>query len=194
MRKDDYLARLRVRLAQMDGEEREAQLAYYEELFQDMAEDGLSEEEIVARLGTPEVVAEELLAQMPMAELVKSRVRPRGGWTALTVVLLILGAPLWIPLVFTSLVLVGSFFLVLFSLVLALVVTVLALALGAVTLPFAVLFGGSAMPLLLALGFGLIGLGALPFAALFIAWVCRGLRKLCVAAWRKIKSWFIRRS
>lgn len=194
MRKDDYLARLRACLAQLDGEEREAQLAYYEELFQDMAEDGLSEEEIAARLGEPEAVAEELLAEMPMAALVKSRVRPKGGWTALNVALLILGAPIWLPLVFTALALVGSFFLVLFTLALALVVTVLALAAGAITLPFAVLFGGSALPLLLAFGLALIGLGLLIPGALLVAKAFRGLWKLCKAAWRKIKFCLIRRT
>ena len=42
----------------------------------------LTEEEAAARLGDPEEIAKELLRDMPMSELVRSRVRPSGGWTA----------------------------------------------------------------------------------------------------------------
>ena len=98
MTKAEYLERLRVSLALMPPEEREAQLAYYEELFDDMLEDGMSEAEAAAHLGAPEDVAETLLAEIPMSTLVKNRVQAQGKPSALTVVLLVLGAPLWLPL------------------------------------------------------------------------------------------------
>ena len=78
MTRAEYLARLRECLALMPAEEREAQLAYYEELFDDMLEDGMSEAEVCERLGAPEDVAAELLAEIPMTTLVKSRVKAGG--------------------------------------------------------------------------------------------------------------------
>ena len=53
MTKLEYLQRLRAALAPLPAEEREKQLAYYEELFDDMLEDGIGEEEASSHLGAP---------------------------------------------------------------------------------------------------------------------------------------------
>ena len=114
MTRAEYLERLRAALALMPAEEREAQLAYYEELFDDMLEDGMSEAEAAEHLGEPEAVAEELLAEIPMTTLVKRRMQAQGKPSALTVVLLVLGAPLWLPLLLSA-------FIILFSLIIKVV-------------------------------------------------------------------------
>ena len=49
MNKQEYLDALGRALAQMPGEEREKQIAYYDELIQDMCEDGMSETEARCR-------------------------------------------------------------------------------------------------------------------------------------------------
>ena len=82
MSRAEFLRLLRWRLAQMPQSEIEKNVAYYDEMFSDMIEDGMTEEEAAARLGDPEEIAKELLRDMPMSELVRSRVRPSGGWTA----------------------------------------------------------------------------------------------------------------
>ena len=85
MNKQEYLDALRRALAQMPGEEKEKQLAYYDELIQDMCEDGMSETEATARLGEPDAVAQELLAALPLWALVKTRVRPSDGFSPLVI-------------------------------------------------------------------------------------------------------------
>ena len=49
MNKQEYLSALEYALEQMPPEEREKQLAYYDELICDMCEDGMSEEEATLR-------------------------------------------------------------------------------------------------------------------------------------------------
>ena len=188
MTRADYLARLRECLALMPAEEREAQLAYYEELFDDMLEDGMSEAEVCERLGAPEDVAAELLAEIPMTTLVKSRVKAGGKPSALTIALLVLGAPLWLPLLI-------AFFAVLLSLLITFwaVGVSLGVVLPAVGLSLAAVGVGAlirlfSLPLLMALGSFLSGLGLLILGALLMGLIVRGLAKLCRAVWRGCKK------
>ena len=58
MNREEYLEKLRLALAQMPAEEKERQIAYYDELISDMCEDGMSETEATAKLGDPAKVAE----------------------------------------------------------------------------------------------------------------------------------------
>ncbi len=192
MTKAEYLARLRECLALMPAEEREAQLAYYEELFDDMLEDGMSEAEVSEHLGAPETVAEELLAEIPMTTLVKNRVKAEGKPSPLTIVLLVLGAPLWLPLLI-------SFFAVLLALLISFwaVGVSLGVVLPAVGLSLAAVGVGAlirlfSLPLLTALGSFLVGLGLLILGALLMGLIVRGLARLCRAVWRGCKKLLVK--
>ncbi len=98
MTKREFLDALGSRLSQLPKEEIEKQLAYYAELLDDMTEDGIPEARAVEKLGAPEEIAKTVLQDSPLPMLVKSRVKSGGGWTALRVVLLVLGAPVWLPI------------------------------------------------------------------------------------------------
>lgn len=188
MTKAEYLHRLRACLAQMPAEEREKQLAYYEELFDDMLEDGMSEEEAAAHLGAPEDVAAELLAEMPMAALVKNRVRERGRPSAMTIVLLVLGAPLWLPLLIAALAVLLSLLITLWAVGLSLGVVPPVVGLSLAAAGGAVFLGLAEFPLLAALGLILSGLGLLILGVLLFAAIVRGLAALCRSIWRGCKK------
>ena len=198
MNREEYLEKLRLALAQMPAEEKERQIAYYDELISDMCEDGMSETEATAKLGDPAKVAEELLAALPLGTLVKSRIKSAGGLSALTIALLVLGFPLWFPLLISA-------FAVVFSLLLALLVTIwsLAVALAAVVLSLGVaavaapigLISGSVTLVIIGTALaaaGLCILGALALPPLFRALASLS-RTLCRGLWRGIKSIFIKK-
>ena len=194
MTKADYLQVLRAHLTQMPPEERESHLAYYEELIDDMLEDGMTEAEAAEHLGDPAVIAQELLTELPLGTLVKTRVRPSGGWTALTVVLLVLGSPVWLPLLLSLAVVVLALLIVLWSLVLSFGIVVLALGLSAPAAIIGMFLGyagtGSLLTVIGAalICAGLCVLGVLAFPAIF-----RGAARLCTALFRWIKSLFIKK-
>ena len=70
--------------------------AFYAEAIADRIEDGMSEEEAVAAMGTPGEVAEATLNDLPAVPRAIARTRRRS--TALLWVLTIVGSPVWVPL------------------------------------------------------------------------------------------------
>ncbi len=192
MTKTDYLARLRESLALMPAEEREAQLAYYEELFDDMLEDGMSEAEVSEHLGAPETVAEELLAEIPMTTLVKNRVKAEGRPSALTVVLLVLGAPVWLPLLISFFVVILSLLITFWAVGVSLGVVLPAVGLSLAAVGVGALLGLLTLPLLMSLGSILSGAGLLILGVLLAGAIVRGLAKLCRAVWRGCKKLLVK--
>ncbi len=192
MTRAEYLEKLRECLALMPDEEREAQLAYYEELFDDMLEDGMSEEQVVEHLGAPETVAEELLAEIPMATLVKNRVRAEGKPSALTIVLLVLGAPLWLPLLLSAFAVLLSLLISFWAVGISLGVVLPAVGIALVGVGVGKLLGMVTLPFLAALGAILCGVALLILGALLMGVIVRGLAMLCRAVWRGCKKLLVK--
>ena len=192
MTKAEYLDRLRECLSPMPPEEREAQLAYYAELFDDMREDGISEAEAVERLGSPEDVAAELMAEIPLSTLVKNKVKAKGSPSALTVVLLVLGAPLWLPLLIAAFAVLLALLITFWAVGLSLGVVIPAVGVGLVGLGLGTLLSYASLPLLLALGFLFGGGGLLILGVLLMAAIIRGLAALCRGIWHACKKALLR--
>ncbi len=192
MTRAEYLEKLRECLALMPDEEREAQLAYYEELFDDMLEDGMSEEQVIEHLGAPETVAEELLAEIPMATLVKNRVRAEGKPSALTIVLLVLGAPLWLPLLLSAFAVLLSLLISFWAVGISLGVVLPAVGIALVGVGVGKLLGMVTLPFLAALGAILCGVALLILGALLMGVIVRGLAMLCRAVWRGCKKLLVK--
>ncbi len=193
MSKLEFMDALRRALSQLPPEELDKQLAYYEELFADMQEDGLSEQEAAARLGDPAQIAQELLTELPLGTLVKTRVKAAGGLSGLNVALLVLGFPLWFPLLLSFGAVLLAILVTLWSLVLALAAVVLALGLGAIALIVAIFVRVVTAPPLLLIGAALVVGGLCVLGALALKPLCRGMAKLCALLFKWIKSLFIKK-
>ena len=98
MTKADFLQLLERALAQLPEEERRANLEYYSELLDDMLEEGMTEAEATAKLGSPSQIAQSILQEVPLGKLVSTRMKPKSGWTPLAIVLAVVGSPVWVPL------------------------------------------------------------------------------------------------
>lgn len=195
MTKREFLQALRRGLSQLPPDELQKQLAYYEELLNDMIEDGMTEQEATSKLGDPIALSMKILQDQPLNRLVKNKVRPKNGWTGAAIAALILGAPLWIPLLIALLsvalavyAVIGVVVVVLFVVVVAIILSGIALIIGS----FAAVT--TAFPLsLLVLGGGLclIGLGILAFWGAVVAakWIFKLTREFI----RWVKSQFIRK-
>lgn len=96
MTRDEFLGRLGELLACLPAEQVEETKAFYAEAIADRMEDGMSEEEAVAAMGTPGEVAEATLDDLPAVPRAIARTRRRS--TALLWVLAIVGSPVWVPL------------------------------------------------------------------------------------------------
>ena len=94
MTKLEYLDQLRSCLGQLPPEEAEKAAIYYGELIDDMTEDGYTEQEAVQALAPPAQAARQVLEELPLSTLVKSRAKPKKGWTPAAIVLAAVGSPI----------------------------------------------------------------------------------------------------
>lgn len=96
MTRDEFLGRLGELLACLPAEQVEETKAFYAEAIADRMEDGMSEEEAVAAMGTPGEVAEATLDDLPAVPRAIAKTLRRS--TVLLWVLTIVGSPVWVPL------------------------------------------------------------------------------------------------
>ena len=102
MNKAEYLNQLSERLRHLPGVEVERLLNYYDEMIQDRVEDGASEEDAVLSIGSVEDAVNAAMYETSIPTLMKVRFKEskeKASSKTLWMVLLILGAPIWLPLV-----------------------------------------------------------------------------------------------
>lgn len=164
MKKLEFLARLRQQLFALPPRETEETLAYYSEMIDDYIENGYTVEEALACIGTPESVAAQILAgaQNPFYSVPCAQKQKKNG---LLIALLILGFPVWFPLLITA-----------FCLVLTAAIALLTLAM-VTPWSLVVSFGASAIALFavapaVLVGEGLAALVLTVGAALILAALC----------------------
>lgn len=124
MKKEQFLWELRKRLADLPYSDRKKSLDYYSEMIDDRIEDGLSEEAAVKRIGSPALIAEQILKDTPITTLARGRMR--GSRSALATTLIIIGSPIWIAL-FAAL---FSVFIAVFAVLISLVAVCFSLILS----------------------------------------------------------------
>ena len=195
MNKQQFMDALRQGLSQLPPEEIEKQLAYYSELIDDMVEDGMTEYEAVERLGSVQDIYEDILQNMPLPLLVKTRAKPKGGWSALSIILIILGFPIWFSLLAALFAVVLAVYVSLWAIGIAVFAVVLAVFICAVVLAvfFVILLFSKLSAAVLALGAGFVLAGVALLLGLGAFYLCKGIVKATAAVGRAVKRLFIRK-
>ena len=198
MSRDAFIGELRHRMAGLPQEIVDRTVEYYSELVADSVEDGLSEEEAVSRLGSIDEIVANVVKDTPLTQIVQTRVQEKKakGVSAWVIVLLVLGAPVWLPLLIAGLVVILALFIALWAVVIALWAAVAAVILTGI----AAMAGGVielvrmhlAQGLVL-LGGGLVCLGLCALLYLLMKLITVGTVKLCKWIWTGIKSLFVGR-
>ena len=159
MNKETFLQELRDGLPGMPQADLEERLSFYGEMIDDRIEEGLSEDEAVACVGPVEEVIAQIAADMPIAKLVKEKVAAKRKLRAWEIVLLVLGFPVWFPLLVAAAVVLLALYLVLWVLILCLWVIAIAFAacaLGGLVLTVACFAQGQPLQAVMLLGAGLL--------------------------------------
>ncbi|SCW35359.1 Uncharacterized membrane protein [Ruminococcaceae bacterium YRB3002] len=192
MKTKDFLEAVRQKLKGLPEEDIKKALDFYEEAIRDRMEDGLTEDEAVDAIGTPDEIAEQILMDTPLPKLVKAKAKPERGFRVWEIVLLILGFPLWFSLLLAAGLIVLSLIIVIAALVLTFFIVILALGLGGIVLAVASVFalvagGGSAALLQVGIAILCMGLAVLLFipAKALTLWIV----ELCgrFGKWVKLK-------
>lgn len=197
MNKGEYLDEIREKLMGLSEQDIDKALEFYKEALADRMDDGLTEEQAINAVGSADEVAEQILMDTPLPKLVSATVKPKRTLKAWEIVLLVLGAPLWIPVVASLFAVALSVVCVLFSLMLTIIAVVFGFIVGGFVAAIAGICGllaGGGVAALAKIGGGLVmvGLGALLFLPCksLVLW----LFELCGRFFKWIKKQFVKRS
>lgn len=163
MKKLEFILALNNKLSGLPKTEIEERINFYVEMIEDRMEEGLSEEEAVAAVGNIDEIAEQIVADIPLSKIAKEKIKPKRELKAWEIVLLILGFPLWFPMLVVAASLVLSFYAVLWSLIItlwAVFATVIGTAFGVFTFGVYSAFSGKMLIGLALMGASLACAGA----------------------------------
>ncbi len=168
MNKNEFLTELRAALAGLPEDDIEKSLEFYSEMIDDRIEEGLSEEDAVADLGSIEEIRAQIVKDTPITKIIKERVKPKRSFRGWEIAVIIIGFPLWFPLLIAAAAVIFSVYVTLWSLIVVLFSVEISFAAGAIggvlgSIPMFILGNAAAGVLLLG--------GALVCAGLGILWI-----------------------
>ena len=188
MTKPQFINALQGKLSHLSQEEIEERLTFYCEMIDDGMDEGLSEEEAVARIGSIADITADIPDATPKTE--KQKLSGVG------IALLILGAPLWISLLVAAFAVVISLLTALWSAIVSLWASEVALcgaALGGMLLGIGLICSGSLWTGIAYIGMTLVCAGL----SLFLFYGCKAATKGAVRLTKttavKIKHYFFNR-
>lgn len=196
MNKEQFLLALYDATRGLPIDEVERSIAYYREMIEERVEDGMSEEEAVAALGSVREIAEQIASEIPLTSLVREKVT--GGQKHMPtreIVLLAVGFPLWFSLAIAALSVLLSVYIAIGALMLVLFIIPIAFAVAAVASVVA-LFGtiGSGLAqTLVCVGSALVCAGLAVVLALIAKGAAQGVARASRGIWLWFKSLFIRK-
>ena len=195
MNKIPFLLSLHEKLSSLPKEDVEERLRFYSEMIEDRMEEGLSEEEAVAAVGSAEEIAAQILGEMPPVKPekvpetpIESAGLPKKGKKTLLVLLLILGLPLWFPLLVAAAAVAVSLYVSLWAVMVSLwsvFASLAACALAGVVVGAVFALGGKMLPGLAMVSAGLVCGGL----AIFLFFGCRAATKATVLLLQKTVQW-----
>ena len=186
MNKQQFLAAIAAKLQGLPQADIDKSLDFWEEMIDDRVEDGMTEE--------AEEIAAQILMDAPLPHLIRRSVDPGRALRGWEIALLILGSPVWLPLLAAAIIVFLALYIVLWSVVLSLYTTDLALAASGLGCLFAsaVLFFTGAVPSALwSLGTGFIGIGTAILLFLVFHKITAGILWMSKQLILSIKSAFV---
>lgn len=190
MKKFEFLSRLEKELQGLPEEDIKRTLDYYAEIIDDRVEDGNDEETAVGDLGEVKDICDRIWSEASLPNVAKARIKRSRSLKAWEIALIILGSPVWLPVLVAVCAVILAAYVVLWSVAVsfyAVDASLAGTALGGVLLSVIYITNGS-------IGSGLIWSGAamiLAGAAIFAFFGCHMFAKLLIfltqKAWLGLK-------
>ncbi|HNX16511.1 MAG TPA: DUF1700 domain-containing protein [Bacilli bacterium] len=202
MTKNEFFEKLRLEIRNLPYDEVEKTITYYEEMISDRMEDGATEEEAVASLGTPEAIARDLQANQPFSTIIKKKVegyksKRNPENTALLIVLLIVSFPIWFPILMSAIGVIIGFFAAIGAIIVALWAVSVSFGIAGVGMIVASFFGFASVYIptgFFSIGGGIALIGLSIISIIGAIYATKGIIKLINLLIHEIKKLFFRRS
>ena len=120
MTKSEFLQQLREKMKGLPKTDIEDRVNFYSEMIDDRIEEGLSEEEAVRDIGNVDEIVTKQIDDTSLTKIVTEKVKPKRRLKAWEIVLIILGFPLWFPLLMFILTMLLVFYIIWWSAVIVL--------------------------------------------------------------------------
>lgn len=131
MGKQAFLEELRGALTGLPLGDVEERVSFYSESIDDRMEEGLTEEEAVAGMGAIQDIVTQTVSEVPLTKLVKERMTPKRTLRTWELVLIIVGFPVWFPLLVTAVAVAFTLYVVGWALIITLWAVEVSLIAGA---------------------------------------------------------------
>lgn len=172
MNKAEFIAKLRAKLSRLPAPELDERIAFYSEMIDDRIEEGLSEKEAVAAIGTVDEVYSQIITDTPLITLAKEKLLPKRKLRPWEIILLTLGAPLWIILALAAIVIGVSIYAVIWSISISLwavELTFIVCSVGSIIVSITLLVAGNTLSSIAVIGAGI----ALAGLSVFMFYGCK---------------------
>ncbi len=196
MSKQEFLAGLRKGLSGLPRDDIEERLTFYNEMIEDRKEEGLSEEEAVSAVGSVDEIAAQIVADISLAKIAKEKIKPKRRLKAWEIVLLLLGSPIWLSLLFAAFAVSLSLYVALWSVIISMWVvfgSLIGCALGGIVAGTGFAFGGNGLTGIAMIGAGIVCAGL----SIFLFYGCKVATKGTLLLTKKIalgiKNCFIKK-
>ena len=194
MNKQEFLSKLKTALSGLPQDDINERLAFYSEMIDDRMEDGVNESDAVASIGHIDDIVLITLDDTSITKLVKEKITPKRTLKSWEIILIILGFPLWLPLLIAAGLIVLSLYIVVWALIISLWVVELSVIISSLSVIAAsiisFIYGNTPLGIA-SLGAGLV-LGGL---SIFLFFACVAAVKATFKLTKKtildIKSMFI---
>ncbi len=120
MDKFDFLLKLEEALSGLPKDELDERISFYAEMIDDKIEDGKSEEQAIAEIGSVDEIAEQILKDIPLTKIVKQKIKPKKKLSAVAITLICAGFPVWFPILISVFAVVFSLYVCLWVIVICL--------------------------------------------------------------------------
>ena len=120
MNKQEFLESLRAALSGLPEDNIEESILFYSEMIDDRTEDGMSEEEAIADIGSVSEIATLIIAEIPLLKIAKNKIKPKRKMKEWEIVLLCVGSPIWVSLLVSAFAVIISLYTALWSVIIAL--------------------------------------------------------------------------
>ena len=99
MTKQEFIYTLYKKLKNFPTKEVEERISFYSEIIDDNIEDGLTEEEAVAKIGNIDEIVDQIAGDIPLAKIVKTNAKPKRRLSGVELTLIIVSSPIWISVI-----------------------------------------------------------------------------------------------
>lgn len=119
MNKKEFLKELEDRLQGLPKEDIDEKIEFFSEMIDDKCVEGnKTEEEAISEMGSIDEIVSQIVNDASLLKIVKQKIKPKRRLNGFEIALLIIGFPLWFPLLLVFLILTLVFCLLIWILVL----------------------------------------------------------------------------